>query len=106
MAGHRQAPRAEVESILIDKTSLAQALRQGWSANVNLASQLSLQPAYHLLEVARDQRGVGANGLQGMRHDPLRLAPPHHREVAVLRVPIWKIFVPITHDLRKCGVRR
>src|SRR6516165_9272509 len=34
-----------------------------------------------------------------MRHDPLRLAPPRHREVAVLRVPIRKIFVPITHDL-------
>src|SRR5215475_11062253 len=34
-----------------------------------------------------------------MRHDPLRLAPPRHREFAVLRVPIRKIFVPITHDL-------
>ena len=42
---------AEVQSILIDKTSLAQALRQDWSGNVNLASQLSLQPAYFLLEV-------------------------------------------------------
>ena len=50
---------AEVESILIDKTGLGQALRQGWSANVNLASQLRLQPAYHLLEVIRDKRGAG-----------------------------------------------
>ena len=52
---------AEVESILIDKTGLGQALRQDWSANVNLASQLSLEPAYHPLEVIRDKRGVGAN---------------------------------------------
>ena len=52
---------AEVESILIDKTGLGQALRQDWAANVNLAGQLSLQPAYHRLEVIRDQRGVGAN---------------------------------------------
>src|SRR5713226_8299170 len=34
-----------------------------------------------------------------MRHDPLLLAPPRNGEVAVLRVPIRKIFVPITHDL-------
>jgi hypothetical protein len=52
---------AEVESILIDKTGLGQALRQDWPANLNLASQLSLQPAYHRLEVIRDKRGVGAN---------------------------------------------
>src|SRR5580704_4078860 len=90
---------AEVESILIDKTGLGQALRQDWSANLNLASQFSLQVAYHLLEVIRDQRGVGANCLEGTRHDPLRQAPPRHRELAVLRVPIRKIFLPITHDL-------
>ena len=52
---------AEVESILIDKTGLGQALRQDWSANLNLANQLSLQPAYHFLEVIRDKRGVGAS---------------------------------------------
>ena len=52
---------AEVESILIDKTGFGQALRQGWSANVNLARQFGLQPAYQLLEVIRDKRGVGAN---------------------------------------------
>src|SRR5271154_2971827 len=34
-----------------------------------------------------------------MRHDPLRLAPPHPCELAILRVPIRKIFFPITHDL-------
>ena len=52
---------AEVELILIDKTGLGQALRQDWSAHQNLASQFSLQPAYHLLEVIRDKRGVGTN---------------------------------------------
>ena len=52
---------AEVESILIDKTGLGQALRQDWSGNLNLTNQLGLQPAYHLLEVIRDKRGVGAN---------------------------------------------
>src|SRR6202522_884873 len=34
-----------------------------------------------------------------MRHNPLRLAPPRHREGSIVRVPIRKIFVPITHDL-------
>src|SRR5437870_12833301 len=90
---------AEVEPILIDKTGLGQALRQDRSGDVNLASQLSLQPAYHVLEVIDDKRGVGADCLEGMRHDPLRPAPKHYREFAVLRVPIRKIFVPITHDL-------
>ena len=51
---------AEVESILIDETGIGQALRQDWAANVTLASQVSLQPAYHLLEVLRDKCGVGA----------------------------------------------
>src|SRR5215469_13221081 len=89
---------AEVQSILIDKTGFGQALRQGWSANVNLARQVGLELAYQLLEVIRDKRGVWANGLERARHDPLRLAPPHHRELAVVRVPIRRIFVPITHD--------
>ena len=61
MAGHHQARRAEVESILIDKTGIGQALRQDWSGHANLASQLGLQTAYHFLEVIRDKRGVGAN---------------------------------------------
>ena len=52
---------AEVESILIDKTGLGQALRQDWTANVNLAGQLSPQPAYHRLEVIRDKRRVGTD---------------------------------------------
>ena len=89
----------EVESILIDKTDLGQALRQIWSGNSNLASQLSLQPAYHRLDVIRDKRCVGANLLERARHDPLRLAPPRHRELALLRIPVQKVFVPITHDL-------
>jgi hypothetical protein len=52
---------AEVNSILIYKTGLGQALRQDWAANVNLAGQFSLQPAYRILKVIRDQRCVGAN---------------------------------------------
>jgi hypothetical protein len=52
---------AEVESILIDKTGLGQALRQDGSGNLNLASQFGLQPAYHLLDVIRYARGVGAD---------------------------------------------
>jgi hypothetical protein len=51
---------AEVDSIFIDKTGVSQALRQDWSANVKLAGQVGLQPAYHGLEVFRDKRGVRA----------------------------------------------
>jgi hypothetical protein len=57
---------AEVEPILIDKTGLGQALRQDRSGDVNLASQLGLQPAYHVLEVIGDKRGVGAEGLESI----------------------------------------
>jgi hypothetical protein len=52
---------AEVQSILIDKTGWGQAVRQDWSGNVNLASPLGLQPAYHLLKVIRDKHRIGAN---------------------------------------------
>src|SRR5258706_47286 len=52
---------AEVKAVLIDQTGLGQAVREDRPANVNLASQLGLQPAYHLLDVLRDNRGVGAN---------------------------------------------
>jgi hypothetical protein len=55
---------AEVESILIDKAGLGQASRQDRAANVNLAGQFRLQPAYRSLEVIRDQRGVAANRLE------------------------------------------
>ncbi len=58
MACRHQARR---ELILIDKSCIGEALRQDCSDNVNLASQLSLQPAYHRLEVIRDKHGVGAN---------------------------------------------
>src|SRR5215831_12910592 len=34
-----------------------------------------------------------------MRYDPLRLAPPRYGELAILRIPIRRIFVPILHDL-------
>jgi hypothetical protein len=44
----------EVDSILIDKTGCGQASRQVWSGSFDLASQISLQPAYHGLDVIRD----------------------------------------------------
>ena len=51
---------AEVESILIDQAELGQALRQDRSGDLNLAGELGLQPADHLFDVIRDERGVGA----------------------------------------------
>ena len=51
----------EVEPILIDKTKVGQASRQVWSGDFNLPNELSLQPAYHRLEVILDKRGVGAD---------------------------------------------
>src|SRR5271163_4837239 len=89
----------EVQSILIDKTKVAQASRQVWSGNFNLPNELSLQPTYRRLDVILDKCGVAADRLQRARHDPLRLAPPRRREVAFLRTPLRKVFVPITHDL-------
>jgi hypothetical protein len=52
---------ADIESIFINKTKVGQASCQVWSANLNLAFELSLQPAYHRLDVALDKRGVGAD---------------------------------------------
>src|SRR5262245_48521089 len=89
----------EVESILINQTKIGQAPCQVWSRNVNLPIQLSFQPAYRRLEVILDECDVGADRLQRARHNPLPLAPPHRRKVAILCVPIRKIIVPITHDL-------
>lgn len=54
----------EVESILIDQTKLAQASSQLWSADMNLARALRLQPADHRLDVVPDKRGVGADRRQ------------------------------------------
>src|SRR5258708_27497758 len=90
--------RMDVESILVNQTKVGQAPCQVWSGYVDLPLQLSLQPADHRLDVILDECGVGSDRLQRARHDPLPLAPPHRREVAVLRVPIRKIIVPITHD--------
>ncbi len=42
---------AQVESILINETKLGQASCQVWSGNVNLPGLLSLQSAYHRLDV-------------------------------------------------------
>jgi len=53
--------------------------------------------AHRRLEVALDECSVGSDGLQRARHDPLWLAPPHCRVVALLRIPIRKVFVPIAH---------
>src|ERR1700722_17068084 len=89
----------QVESILIDQTEIGEALRQLWSANVNLPGKLSLQPTYRRLKVISDEHGVGADRLQRVRYDPLRLPPPHRREIAFLGNPIRLIFVPIAHDL-------
>ena len=47
---------AEVESILIDKTGLGQALRQDWSANLNLASLQAAQASCG----RRSHRGTGS----------------------------------------------
>src|SRR5260370_9161792 len=88
----------DVESILINQTKVGQAPCQVWSGYVDLPFQLSLQPADHHLEVILDECGVGSDRLQRARHNPLPLAPPHRREVAVLRVPITKIILPITTD--------
>src|SRR4051794_12790273 len=89
----------KVDSILINKTEVRQASRQVRACNVNLSIKLSLQLADCRLEVVRDKGGVGADGLQRSRHDPLRLAPPRHRELAFLRAPLRTVFVPIAHHL-------
>ena len=52
---------AEVELILINKTKVGQASCQVWSGNFNLPDELSLQPAYHRLDVILDKCGVGAD---------------------------------------------
>jgi hypothetical protein len=51
----------EVESIFINKTKIGQASRQVWSGDFNLPNALSLQPAYHRLEVILDKRSVRAD---------------------------------------------
>ena len=53
--------RVEVESILIDRTKLGEALREVWSAYFNLACEIILQPAYHRLDVILNKCGVGAD---------------------------------------------
>src|SRR5260370_25379468 len=58
-----------------------------------------LHATYNRLDVSLDKCGVGADFLQRARHDPLRLAPPRHRELVFLRTPLRTVFVPITHDL-------
>src|SRR6202007_598144 len=87
------------KSILIYETKVAQASREIWSAHVNFANELGLQPAYHRLDVISDKCGVGADGLQGTRYDPLRLATPCRREVAQFRGPLRMVLVPNPHDL-------
>ena len=55
----------EVDPILIDKTKVAQASRQVWSANVNLPNELGLQPPDHRLEVALVKSGVRTDAPSG-----------------------------------------
>lgn len=53
----------QVELIRIDKIKIAQASRQVWSANFNLANEICLQSAYHRLDIIADKCGVGADFL-------------------------------------------
>ncbi len=90
--------RVEVEPILVDKTKLGQASRQVWSANVDLSTEPSLQPAYHRLDIIPDKRGVGSDRLQRARHDPFGwLATPPRSRVPPRPNP--HRLRPITQDL-------
>src|SRR5207249_6124807 len=62
----------EVESILIDVTKVGQASRQVRSGNFDLPDEPRLQPTDHRFDVILDKCGIGADGLQRARHDPLR----------------------------------
>lgn len=91
--------RVEVGSILIDKTRPGQASCQARSANINPPGEFGLRCAHRRLDVTRDKRRIGAARLQRTGHDPLRLAPPRRSEVALCRVPLRTVFIPVTHDL-------
>ena len=87
----------EVKPIFINQAKLGQTPGQLRSGDFDLAVEPGLQPAHRPLEVALEECGVGSDGLQRARNDPLWLAPPHRRVFALLRVPIRKVFVPIAH---------
>jgi hypothetical protein len=53
--------RAEVESILINKTKVGQASRRVWSGDVNLPDEPSLKLAQHGPDVILDESGVGTD---------------------------------------------
>ena len=93
---------AKIESILIDKTGLGQALRQGLvRQRVNPRQPVSAFSPRYLPSPKSSAISVAleANRFEGTRHNPLRFASPRPCELVVYLVPISKIFVPITHDL-------
>ena len=51
----------EVESIFIDETKVGQASREVWSGDVDLPSELALQPPYRRLDVILNKGGVRAD---------------------------------------------
>jgi hypothetical protein len=53
--------RAEIKSILINKTKVGQASRQVWSGDVNLPDEPGLKFAQHRPYIILDQRCVGAD---------------------------------------------
>src|SRR5215470_17779288 len=54
----------DVKSILINQAKVGQALCQLRSGNGNLANEPGLQTAHHPLDVIRNKRRIGADGLQ------------------------------------------
>jgi hypothetical protein len=87
MACHHQARRGGGKSILIDKTRPQSGFAPGLVRQLEspVSSAFSLRITFSKSSATSVR--VGANWLEG-RHDPFRLAPPHHRELAILRVPI------------------
>jgi len=56
--------RVQVDAILINKAEVRHASRQVRACNVNLSDKLSLEAAYHPLDVILDERGIGADRVQ------------------------------------------
>src|SRR6185437_13420058 len=91
--------RAEVETIFVDETEIAEAPCQCGSRHVDFTVDILLQSASKRGDVVRDECSVRADRFQGARNDPFRLRPPYRGEVAVVRVPFGSILVPVPHDL-------
>jgi hypothetical protein len=84
---------ADVESRVINKTMVGQALRQLWSANLNLANEPSLRPAYHRLYVIDPPHHLGSGAPWSMKMGtiaspcPYDVAARHALQSANLRQP-------------------